>query len=44
MRPLNALIAPLPKLPESAIREGPSISIRTDGREFSPTTNNTPRR
>ena len=42
MRPLNALIVPLWKLPESVIREDPSTSLRSDSGEFSLTTNNTP--
>lgn len=37
MRPLCALIVPLRKFPESAIREGPSTSLRTGDRELSPT-------
>ncbi len=40
MRPLCVLIVPLQKLPEIAIREGLSTSLRTGGREFSPTANN----
>lgn len=42
MRPLCVLIVPLQKLPEIAIREGLSTSLRTGGREFSPTANNNP--
>jgi len=37
MRPFYALIVPLPKLPENAIRECPSTTLRIGDREFRPT-------